>query len=83
MVRSLLFYRFYPSTVKKKSCFPAPFMTLTTTTTIRYLLTSCMENAQPRHFCAAAWSCAFASTQSPGPFPAKCRFFQNGASVFK
>jgi hypothetical protein len=24
-----------------------------------------MENSHARHFCAAAWSCAFASTQSP------------------
>jgi hypothetical protein len=42
-----------------------------------------MEKSQAPHFCAAAWSCGFASTQSPAGLPAKCRFFQNGASVFR
>ena len=45
--------------------------------------TTPMQNSQARHFCAAELSCGFASTQSAGPFPAKCRFFQNGASVFR
>ena len=41
------------------------------------------QNAQTRHFCTAALSSAFASTQFLEPLPLNCCFFQNGASVFK
>jgi hypothetical protein len=40
-----------------------------------------VENSQARHFCAAAWSCGLASTQSLEPLFAKCRFFQNTTAV--
>src|ERR1039457_1758397 len=38
--RSPLSYRFYPSTLSRKSSFSAPFKTLTTTTTMRRHITS-------------------------------------------